>query len=301
VDFLFAYTGRERDEETGLYYYRARYYDPAVGRFVSEDPLGFAAGDTNLVRYVGNKTLIARDPMGRQETIPPFNAPTPPRVKIGVIDFYDPFHPDTWRNFGPVFGDNFREHWKDKYPEYPLYDEPFTIPGLPPLFPPPPQPPPYFIIGVGRDTIIDLLDPQLTLGDEFAKGIIDKIQPIEGGWIVPIIIGVAPIHDRLEEEIARLKEIVGKIPIVGDDIVDYKIPFPVKPITIDPGITIDLNPRYDPWNNKLIGNGELQIDLRPGGQMHIRGHIGAEMNIELGKHSEVILGNFYFNLNIEWK
>ena len=34
----YRYTGRELDAETGLYYYRARYYDPAVGRFLSEDP-----------------------------------------------------------------------------------------------------------------------------------------------------------------------------------------------------------------------------------------------------------------------
>ncbi len=67
VDFLFAYTGRERDEETGLYYYRARYYDPAVGRFVSEDPIGFLAGDANLTRYVGNGPTLSIDPMGLQE------------------------------------------------------------------------------------------------------------------------------------------------------------------------------------------------------------------------------------------
>jgi RHS repeat-associated protein len=64
VDFLFGYTGRERDEETGLHYYRARYYDPAVGRFVSEDPIGFAAGDANLYRYVGNEVTNATDPSG---------------------------------------------------------------------------------------------------------------------------------------------------------------------------------------------------------------------------------------------
>jgi len=65
---LFAYTGRERDDETGLYYYyRARYYDPAVGRFVSEDPLAFVAGDTNLYRYVSNTPLNSVDPSGLQQ------------------------------------------------------------------------------------------------------------------------------------------------------------------------------------------------------------------------------------------
>ncbi|MFN6103669.1 MAG: RHS repeat-associated core domain-containing protein, partial [Planctomycetaceae bacterium] len=44
----FAYTGREWDPAAGLYFYRARWYDPRAGRFLSEDPLGFAAGDVNL-------------------------------------------------------------------------------------------------------------------------------------------------------------------------------------------------------------------------------------------------------------
>ena len=39
---------RELDEETGLYYNRARYYDPALGRFVSEDPIGLAGGSTRI-------------------------------------------------------------------------------------------------------------------------------------------------------------------------------------------------------------------------------------------------------------
>jgi RHS repeat-associated protein len=38
------YTGREWDKETGLYYYRARYYDPMEGRFISKDPIGFKGG-----------------------------------------------------------------------------------------------------------------------------------------------------------------------------------------------------------------------------------------------------------------
>ena len=60
TDFRFTYTGRELDGETGLYYYRARYYDPATGRFIGEDPSGFCAGDPNLYRYVSNNPLVRR-------------------------------------------------------------------------------------------------------------------------------------------------------------------------------------------------------------------------------------------------
>ncbi len=62
----FKFTGREFDRETGLYYYRARYYDPVTGEFVNEDPLGFAADDTNLQRYVGNDPVNSTDPLGLQ-------------------------------------------------------------------------------------------------------------------------------------------------------------------------------------------------------------------------------------------
>ncbi|MFN6103962.1 MAG: RHS repeat-associated core domain-containing protein, partial [Planctomycetaceae bacterium] len=60
----FAYTGREWDPAVGLYVYRARWYDPRAGRFLSEDPLGFAAGDVNLNRYVGNGATLWVDPSG---------------------------------------------------------------------------------------------------------------------------------------------------------------------------------------------------------------------------------------------
>ena len=61
----YAFTGRERDAESGLYFYRARYYDPATGRFLSNDPLGFGAGDANLYRYVFNSPVNLTDPDGR--------------------------------------------------------------------------------------------------------------------------------------------------------------------------------------------------------------------------------------------
>ena len=61
---LIMFAGREYDSLTGLYYVRARWYDPAVGRWTSEDPIGFAGGDTNLSRYVGNSPVNYTDPSG---------------------------------------------------------------------------------------------------------------------------------------------------------------------------------------------------------------------------------------------
>jgi RHS repeat-associated protein len=58
-----AFSGREWDPEIGLYYYRARYYDPKIGRFISEDPIGFAGG-VNLYSYVDNNPVLAGDPSG---------------------------------------------------------------------------------------------------------------------------------------------------------------------------------------------------------------------------------------------
>jgi len=60
----YTYTAREWDRETGLYYYRARYYDTEAGRFISKDPIGFAGGDMNLYRYVKNNALNLKDPHG---------------------------------------------------------------------------------------------------------------------------------------------------------------------------------------------------------------------------------------------
>ncbi len=51
---MFGYTGQQFDPETGLNFDNARYYDPSTGRFLSQDPSGFPAGDPNLYCYVGN-------------------------------------------------------------------------------------------------------------------------------------------------------------------------------------------------------------------------------------------------------
>ncbi len=61
----YTYTGRERDPDTGLLYYRARFYDPAVGRFLNEDPIGLSGG-LNLYAYVENEPTNNTDPFGLQ-------------------------------------------------------------------------------------------------------------------------------------------------------------------------------------------------------------------------------------------
>jgi RHS repeat-associated protein len=59
----FRWAGREYDQETGLYYLRARYYDPQLGRFLSEDPAGIAGG-LDLYTFVGDDPVNRTDPSG---------------------------------------------------------------------------------------------------------------------------------------------------------------------------------------------------------------------------------------------
>lgn len=60
----YRFAGREWDAATALYYNRARYYDAAVGRFLSEDPLLLASGDLNGYCYTGNSPVTMVDPTG---------------------------------------------------------------------------------------------------------------------------------------------------------------------------------------------------------------------------------------------
>jgi RHS repeat-associated protein len=57
------FQSRPYDSETGLYYFRARYYDPSIARFISEDPIGLAGG-INSYAFAGNDPVNGRDPFG---------------------------------------------------------------------------------------------------------------------------------------------------------------------------------------------------------------------------------------------
>ncbi|WP_230598626.1 RHS repeat-associated core domain-containing protein [Xanthomonas albilineans] len=76
----YQYTGREHDQ-SGLYYYRARYYMPELGRFISEDPIKLAGG-VNGYAYVGENPISYFDPIGLQSytpgKMPPSNIPGGP-------------------------------------------------------------------------------------------------------------------------------------------------------------------------------------------------------------------------------
>jgi RHS repeat-associated protein len=59
----FTYTGREWEPEVRMYFFRARFMDPRLGRFISQDPIGFDGG-LNGYAYVGNNPVNFTDPAG---------------------------------------------------------------------------------------------------------------------------------------------------------------------------------------------------------------------------------------------
>ena len=80
----YTYTGREIDTESGLYFYRARYYDSLMGRFINEDPIGFAGG-INFYAYVQGNPINWVDPWG---------------LKKYPNDFIGPLQEDDYRASG---------------------------------------------------------------------------------------------------------------------------------------------------------------------------------------------------------
>jgi len=58
----FLYDGHDFDPEVGLQYNRARHFDPTVGRWITQDPIGYEADDANEYRYVGNAPCNDTDP-----------------------------------------------------------------------------------------------------------------------------------------------------------------------------------------------------------------------------------------------
>lgn len=80
----FRFTGRDFDSETGLYFYRARYLDSSIGRFLSEDPSRFAGDGPDFYAYTLNNPATYVDPMGTSVFCPSFLSwciPNPPNPR----------------------------------------------------------------------------------------------------------------------------------------------------------------------------------------------------------------------------
>jgi RHS repeat-associated protein len=73
----YQFTGRENDGVAGLYFHRARYFSPALGRFISQDPIGFRGG-INLYAYANNAPIDFADACGLSPRKPSPNPPFPP-------------------------------------------------------------------------------------------------------------------------------------------------------------------------------------------------------------------------------
>jgi len=113
----FKYTSEPWDSSIGLQYNLNRYYNPNDGRWVSQDPLGFDGGDTNLFRYVGNDSVAETDPEGlfgrrRRRHVsccppvilpPPVVTPPGPGGGVGSTSYYPPGPPE-WIIKVPIGG-----------------------------------------------------------------------------------------------------------------------------------------------------------------------------------------------------
>lgn len=83
----FQFTGRRLDDESGLYFYRARQNDPTIGRFLQRDPIGYTVDSLNLYEYAMNNSVRYTDPFGlyQYETT---------NVGIAFIHESNPFNTD---------------------------------------------------------------------------------------------------------------------------------------------------------------------------------------------------------------
>jgi RHS repeat-associated protein len=108
---VFQYTGRENDGN-GLYFYRARYYSPQFGRFISEDPLRWVVGNASFYPYVRNNPATLNDPSGLYPNKTPEPPGGPPMPVPGAPDLpwsWNPnpgdsrngtYRPDGWEGSG---------------------------------------------------------------------------------------------------------------------------------------------------------------------------------------------------------
>jgi RHS repeat-associated protein len=122
----YRYTGKERDEESGLGYHSARYYSPWLGRWTAADPGGLIDGP-NLYRYGRNSPVVLNDPSGMDPPNVSNNDPNDPNNYVSLEDFRA-------GAAGPWADETLRAAWESRL-------RPSEV-SLPPAPPPAPVPPP---------------------------------------------------------------------------------------------------------------------------------------------------------------
>lgn len=112
----YGFTGRELDGETGLMYYRARFYDGGTGRFVSEDPARIGEGAVSLFGYVQNQPALNTDSYGLAPSAPPTNADGSDASPPVPLEPGKNGQPNRWVPANPSQGGSRGAKWKPEHP-----------------------------------------------------------------------------------------------------------------------------------------------------------------------------------------
>lgn len=115
---LFAFTGKQFDDATLLQHNLNRWLDPSLGQWLSEDSIGFSAGDENVRRYVGNFTTASIDPSGLESQDPAAD-PNRPRSTLPPLLPPDESKPPKipWKKIPEFLPEEWKEEWEDKKKE----------------------------------------------------------------------------------------------------------------------------------------------------------------------------------------